>query len=369
MGMTAPLKLESLDARMATSAAAPTAAIPAEVAPRPTVIVLNKQELLGEALQRIPAYRALRYAFPGHRIVSLSQGPTAFVGPLAPIRPLFMDDSLPDCLTSGNPLTLRRLARTFGPLDVVIDLRSNLRLIGSWLAFYPVAPRYIANGAGLTMRKGTGGVLEMRAPSHAERYHRMVELVARRRLPFDPSLPEMAPAVEAAARVLPPGRRYFGLATGPQESSKVWPRDRLLPVAAHLRALGLTPVILLGRDESVERDWYAANLPDAIILDRTTASDDGDFLFWVLHAAAGRLEGCLANENGLGHLVASAGTPLITLAGPTNPARWRPLTRSWWPLCAQEFGGDKMTDIPVSAVEKAISALVGSRLVGAPRSL
>jgi ADP-heptose:LPS heptosyltransferase len=365
--MTAALKREVLDAQAAV-AAAPAAAVLPEITTQPTVIVLNKQELLGEALQRIPAYRALRYAFPGHRIVCLAQGPTAFTGPLARVRPLFMDDTIPRSLKSGNPIALRRLAQSFGPLDIVIDLRSNLRLVGSWFAFYPVARRYIANGAGLTTRKGTGGVMEMRPPSHAERYHRMVELVARRRLPFDPSLPEMPAAAEVAARLLPPGRRYFGFATGPQASFKAWPRDRLVPVVEHVRALGLTPVVFLGQDESVERDWYAANMPAAIILDLTTANGDGDFLFWILHAAASRLEGCLANENGLGHLVACAGIPLVTLAGPTNPVRWRPLTRSWWPVRAQEFGGDGMADIPVAGVERTISAMIGSRLAGAART-
>jgi ADP-heptose:LPS heptosyltransferase len=362
--MTAALKREMLDAQAVAAATPPAAAVSA-TAMQPTVIVLNKQELLGEALQRIPAYRALRHAFPGHRIVCLAQGPTVFTGPLARVRPLFMDETVPDALSSGNPATLRRLARSFGPLDVVIDLRSNLRLVGSWFAFYPVAPRYIANGPGLTTRKGTGGVMEMRAPSHAERYHRMAELVARRRLPFDPSLPVMPAAAKVVARLLPAGGRYFGFATGPRDSFKAWPRDRLAAVAGHVRALGLTPVVLLGRDESVERDWYAANVPAAIILDLTTADGDADFLFWIIHAAAGRLEGCLANENGLGHLVACAGMPLITLAGPTNPVRWRPLTRSWWPVRAQEFGGEGMSDIPVAAVERTISAMIGSRLAGA----
>jgi ADP-heptose:LPS heptosyltransferase len=363
--MTAALKRQELGTDAAV-AALPQDAAMAEAGARPTVIVLNKQELLGEALQRIPAYRALRLAFPEHRIVCLAQGPTAFADAFASVRGLFMDETVPASIRSGNPLVLRRLAQSFGRIDVVIDFRSNLRLVASWFAFYPVARRYIANGAGLTTRKGVRGFAEVRPQSHAERYHRMVEIVAGRRLPFDPGLPVLPEAEALARRLLPDGGRYFGFAGSPKGSFKSWPRERLVPVAAHVRQLGLTPVVLLGKDETSERDWYAANIPGAVIIDLADAGGDPNFLVWVLHAAAGRLAGCLANENGLGHLVASTGVPLVTLAGPTNPIRWRPLTRSWWPVRAQDFGSEKMADIPVAAVEEAVTAMIGSRERGAP---
>lgn len=358
MTMTAPLKRDMIGPDATPVAPAVGRAVAAE---RPTIIILNKQELLGEALQRVPAYRALRFAFPDHRIVCLAQGPSAFATSLAPIRHLFMDDTVPDSIKSGTPMELRRLARNFGPLDIVMDLRSNLRLIASWLAFYPAAPRYVANGSLLTTRKGVRGFAEVRPQSHAERYHRMAEIVAGRRLPFDPGLPVLPEADAIARRLLPDGARYFGFAGIPHTANKAWPRERLAPIAGHVRDLGLTPVVLLGKDESEERDWYAANLPGAIIISLADAGGDAGLLVWILHAAAGRLAGALSSENGLGHLVACTGVPLITLAGPTNPIRWRPLTRFWWPVRAQDFGGDKMADIPVDAVAATVTAMIRSR--------
>ena len=63
----------------------------------------------------------------------------------------------------------------------------------------------------------------------------------------------------------------------------------------------------------------------------------------------------VATEAGLGHLVATRGIPLVTLAGPTDPVVWRPVTPLWWLVRAQDFGSDRMEAIPVEAVTRALA--------------
>jgi ADP-heptose:LPS heptosyltransferase len=157
---------------------------------------------------------------------------------------------------------------------------------------------------------------------------------------------------------LPQGERYFGIAAGPMTSKKSWPRQGYIALAAQIRALGLRPVFLLGTDEVEQRGWFERNVPGAIVIDLQAARGDAMYLFWLLHACAGRLAGCVANESGLGHLVATRGIPLLTLAGPTNAPRWKPLTSAWWLLRAQDFGSNDVAAIPVEAVEEAIGAMV-----------
>lgn len=336
-------------------------------AERPTVVVINKQELLGEALQRVPAYRALRLAFPGHRIVALSRYDSQFAKGLAAVAPLFLDDCLTYQPIDGQPGRLRRLVRSFGPLDVVIDTRSNLRIVGSALALYFTAPRYVANGVGFFLRKGVRPGVETRGYSHAERYHRLAEIVAGRKLPFDGGLP-VQPREDAAAReILPDGRAYFGIATGPFGSVKTWPLEGYVKVAAALAAHGLKPVVLLGRDESDQRAWFEQNLPDAVIIDAQVARARDCDLLWLIHAAAGHLLACVANENGLGHLVAARGVPLLTLAGVTNARRWKPLTPVWRVIEAASFDASRrIAAIPPEAVAKAIVDMAAARNSIAP---
>ncbi|HXF90212.1 MAG TPA: glycosyltransferase family 9 protein [Xanthobacteraceae bacterium] len=329
---------------------------------RPTVLILNKQELLGEALQRVPAYRALRQAFPEHRIVSLSRYDSQFAKGLAAAAHLFLDDCLTYQPIDDSPARLRGLARSLGPLDVVLDTRSNLHLVGSALALYLAAPRYIANGVGFFLRKGVRLGIEKRPYSHAERYHRMAELAAGRSLPFDGELPVQPKEDAAARKILPDSAAYFGIATGPVGSVKTWPLEGYVKVAAVIQERGLRPVALLGRDEADQRPWFEQNLSDAVIVDAQVARAHDCDLLWLLHAAADRLVGCVANENGLGHLVAARGVPLLTLAGETNARRWKPLTPVWRVIDAADFDASrKISAIPPKAVAKAIAEMAASR--------
>jgi ADP-heptose:LPS heptosyltransferase len=326
---------------------------------RPTVIILEKGLLLGDALIRVPAYRALRAAFSDHRIVALLRNKSAFAdgGPLAPLGQLFFDEIYSGPDVNGSPATQLKLARSFGPLDVVVEFRSNLRSAISYLTYAGAARRYIANGAFYPLRRGVGYAYEVRPPSNARRYHRIAEIAAGRRLPFDFTLPALPAAEAHAAKLLPDSARYFGIAGGPVTQTKSWPRDGYIPVAARIRSLGFRPVILLGISEIEQRPWFEQNIPDALVIDPQTAGGDLSYLVWLLHSVAGRLSGCVANENGLGHLVATRGIPVLTLAGPTNPYRWKPITPLWWVLRAQEFGSRATGAIPAQAVADTVAQM------------
>ena len=58
-------------------------------------------------------------------------------------------------------------------------------------------------------------------------------------------------------------------------------------------------------------------------------------------------------------MIATADTPLVTLAGPTNALRWRPVTTRWRLLSAQDFGVRRagpgsLGAIPVDVIEAAV---------------
>jgi ADP-heptose:LPS heptosyltransferase len=73
-----------------------------------------------------------------------------------------------------------------------------------------------------------------------------------------------------------------------------------------------------------------------------------------------RLAAAVANDSGIGHLLGILGTPLVSLFGPTDPARWRPYTSAGVLIRAQDFGGEAMDAIPVDPVFAAVNQLIGS---------
>jgi ADP-heptose:LPS heptosyltransferase len=75
-------------------------------------------------------------------------------------------------------------------------------------------------------------------------------------------------------------------------------------------------------------------------------------------AIARRLAAAVANDSGIGHLLGIVGTPLVSLFGPTDPARWRPYTTTGLVIRAQQFGSDAMDAIPVEPVFAAVDKLI-----------
>ena len=75
-------------------------------------------------------------------------------------------------------------------------------------------------------------------------------------------------------------------------------------------------------------------------------------------AIARHLHVAVANDSGLGHMLAAAETPMVSLFGPTLPEKFAPSTPWLTILRAQDYGlRDHMDAIPLSAVSDAVDRM------------
>ena len=323
----------------------------------PAVAILMRNELLGDAITHVPAYRALRIAYPHHRIVALYKEQTAWAGALSAVRADFIDDIRTDLAIGDGVAATYRVLKEVENLDLVLDFRANLHTLWTLFAISRLSARYVANVSGFALRRGVPGGIVSRPETNAARYHRMVELAAGRALPFDGRLAIPGDARAQAQRLIQHGQRYLCLAVGSPQSTKAWPRDKWIGLANHVANLGLLPVFLIGVQEDGEREWIARDVPQAMIVDRVSA-ERPEQLPWLFAALGERAVGAVTVEGGIGHLLATAALPLLTIAGPTNPRRWRPVTPYHWIVWSQEFGSSKTADVPLEVVMARTQELV-----------
>lgn len=324
---------------------------------RPCAVVIQSYEALGDAIVHIAAYRALRAGLPpSARVINLVRRDSAFTGALAKVSPLFFDEVIIGAELINSPRALAAWLRECGG-DYVFEFRANGYALRSWLAAGMTGGRYIANVAGFVLRRRLRGLAEPRPRHNYLRYHRMAEIALGERLAFDASLP-VSPEADRAAALHLPGGMYVGIAPGPRDSNKHWPLERHAALARRLADMGVTPVYLLGPLEDEYREAVAAAAPMALILGPAEAGGDGGELPWLIHAAARRMAAVVAIEGGLGHLAATHDMPVVTLSGPTNSVRWKPVTSRWTNIRAQDFGGTAMAAIPAEAVAGAVAAIL-----------
>jgi ADP-heptose:LPS heptosyltransferase len=326
-------------------------------APSPIAVLVDR-EGLGDVMLKTPFLRALRRAFPEHEVWWIATHQTSMADEL---RALFASDVarvIPHAGLDGPPAVLMERLRALPRFARVFDSRTKVstvaltRLALKHRGFYCCLPGYVLCD---------GQAPGRRRPRHiAERMLSLVGCATGAAPRSEGRLEASAQAKAAALADLPDGARYVGLAPGSRQAEKNWPMARFCELAARLAAEGLTPVIFLGPMEGAVDEDLRARLPAAHVL-RADPDQSPSAALDHLIAQAQRLSLLIANDNGVGHLMGAAGTPVLSLFGPTDPRRWAPVAPRNQVLRSQDFGGDgDMAAIPTPAVAAAAVSMLAS---------
>lgn len=316
--------------------------------------VFSYQEIIGDGLYKVVFLRGLRHAFPAAEITWMTTRDTVFSGALAPIVAPFIDRVVPDCGVGTAPSGLLRRAPALGPFDLLLDTQALLwRTLSAWR----LPQRHFLSAA--LLRRGLGGAPI--GPHALDRLFALLETARGEAVPRDLS-PLILPAelTAAAARALPdPAPPRIAIAPGAGGAVKRWPIERFIALAQLQAARGRQPVFLLGPQEAAWRERLAAEVPGALFPEEHPAMRDAPIRGPLRAIAlAARCAAGVANDAGPGHMIAASGAPLLSLFGPTSPAKFRPVARRSAVVRAQEFGGATMADIPVEAAAAALEALL-----------
>jgi ADP-heptose:LPS heptosyltransferase len=263
---------------------------------RPAVLMVRALGL-GDFLTGVPAYRALRAAYPGHEIVLAA--PPQFA-PLAALT-----GAVDRVLPAGE---LQPVPWRGSPPAVAADLHGN----------GPASHDLVrAVGAPVTMMYASPADPGVSGPWWVEEEHevtRWCRLLGWWGIPADPralllSLPGPPAPVSDAAVIHP------GAASG----SRRWPAARFAAVARILAAWGLRVVISGNTSERTLAEQVARGAglgPESVLAGQTDLAG--------LAAVVAAASVVISNDTGVAHLAVAYGTPSVTLFGPVSPALWGP---------------------------------------------
>ena len=322
-------------------------------ADRPPIAVLVDREGLGDVMLKTPFLRALRRSFPDHEVWWIATHQSAMEELQDLLAPAVARVIVQAALDGPVGALLARL-RALPAFDLVFDSRTKVSTVAvtrlglKHRGFYCCLPGYM-----LCDGRPPGG---RSRPRHiGERMLSLVGCATGRTPDGSGRLEATQEAAALALQALPDGPRYVGIAPGSRAAEKNWPLAGFCEVARSLIDRGLTPVFFLGPMEPETAAEIQADAPGAIVLTgQGMAMADLDLLI----AQGQRLTLLLANDTRVGHLLGVAGAPVVSLFGPTDPARWRPATPLSHILRAVDFGGGGIASIPASAVFEAVMAMM-----------
>lgn len=266
---------------------------------------------LGDLLTGVPALRALRDAFPAHRLVLAAP---AALAPLAELSGAV--DDVVDTAPLAVPPAHKHLYGAYvqGRSVVRPDVAVNLHGRGpqSHRALLAARPgRMIGFAAPEVPWAGP----EWRAGEHE--VHRWCRLLSESGIPADPARLELPPPDATVPDTVAPGATVVH--PGAASPARRWPAERWAAVARAERHAGRRVVVT---GSAAER-----SLADAVA--RGAGIDAADVLagrtdlrsLAATVAGAGRV---LCGDTGVAHLATAFGVPSVVLFGPTPPGEWGP---------------------------------------------
>jgi ADP-heptose:LPS heptosyltransferase len=305
---------------------------------RPLVFALRALGL-GDFLVGVPAYRALRRAYPDHEIRLAT---TAGVAPLARFT---------DAIDSVSPARAPDdFAAPGRPIDVAVNLHG--RGPRSTTALRALKPRRL-----LSFDDNTPPRWDDDWPGYERA--RWCELLAAYGIAANPDDFRLRPP-----DVRSPAHDAVVVHPGAAFGSRRWPADRFAEVARALRRAGHDVVVTGARGElrlAIAVAEMAGLSPSAVFAGKTDVLG--------LAALIARAELVVSGDTGPAHLATAYKTPSVVLFGPTPPARWGPPDDSrhiaLWPTVKRSAAGDPHGDKP----DPALLAITAPNVVAASRRL
>lgn len=162
-----------------------------------------------------------------------------------------------------------------------------------------------------------------------------------------------------ADALLPDGEPIIALCPTAARPEKTWPIDKFIQLASELvndqHSFANTKFVLVGAEEDrLVLDQLASSLPEnkSIIL-------AGCHNLQYVAAVLSRCLVTVANDSGLAHLAAAAGSPTVTLFGPTRADLYKPSgTRVEVVEAPENLGYRSIADINVDAVVSGIHVVL-----------
>ncbi|MEO5756870.1 MAG: hypothetical protein ABIQ51_08455 [Mesorhizobium sp.] len=321
------------------------------------LIFYVRNDALGDGLLRIPALRAARTAFPHSHIVYGSIRKSSLTGVLRKHAAPLVDD-----FRTLVPLSaiLAEFA-TRGRQATVIDLRTRVpTLIATRLRLLGRGIHYEPNFAGHILSSRWSAGWAPRPEHNAWRYHRQIERLAGRHLPFDHRLDVPRAARDLARRIKGSDDRPLVLLGGNARGNKFMSEAQIAAIAANLIDTGYQVQYLVTPGNGPAPQALAAKESRLSMVGPELGLDIeafGDLLL----ALGEMAEAYVGMEGGLAHLMATVMTPAVIVNHGANIERWRPLSNTVEVVMAPRRGRfGNIADTPVEVILEATHRLLAT---------
>jgi len=157
-------------------------------------------------------------------------------------------------------------------------------------------------------------------------------------------------------KIFSENHNYVGIAPGAGEENKIWPLNNYIEIGKYLESKDYTIVFYLGPNEKDYEKILKQNFQNAIFLENEKSLDSFNNIE-IIMASTKFLKFAISNDSGVSHMLSTNYCPLIKLFGPKDSVKFTPKLKNLITVSSSELNSDKIEDISISRVLKAIEDL------------
>lgn len=326
-----------------------------------SVLIFSHGELIGDGMMKLPFINALANAFPGAEITWLAGSHTTIFGTaLAPlvegkIHTIIKHSKLANCLSD----VASRRWRKFLPrdsYDIIID--TEHKLIPTLMLktiphkqFISASMKWLCSDARPPLKKGESTY--KRPILLLNRLMDLLHASTQRDIApmFGVGVPEEI--IQLAKKLLPKGKNIL-LAPGAGERFKCWPFQNFIDLGNRLIADGFNVGYILGPAETEWQKELKTHVPKSFFPLQETSEKS----VYVTIALAKLADISVANDGGVGHILASSDNHLISMWGPTDPQKSTPNGKNVNVMFAGDYGAASMETLTVDLICNKIYEII-----------
>ena len=329
-----------------------------------SVLIFSHGELIGDGMMKLPFINALKIAFPDAEITWLSgRHHTIFASALAPlvqgkihhiVNHTKLGDSIGDVLFHRWKAVLPR-----GSYDIIIN--TDQHLLATLMLkriphgmFISASLKWLLSDRKVPL--GNGQIYYEKPVLLLDRLMNLLDAATQKKIEpiFLIDIPKNI--LSLAKKLLPKGKNIL-LAPGAGGRFKCWSLQNFIDLGNRLVANDINIGYILGPAETEWHAQLAAGVKTAFFpLQETTEKS-----VFVTIALARLADLTIANDGGVGHILASSDSPMISMWGPTDPYKSTPNGKGVHVMYARDFGEAKMETLTVDLIYTQALKMLESR--------
>ena len=320
-----------------------------------TALVYVGLDLVGDGLMKLPFVRAMRSAFPETKITWLAgKGPSAYNGILAPVVSNLLDEVIDNANIGSKFFELFSKPLNARQFDLLID--TQRRILTTLIVKRISHGIFISGSANFLFSSKSPGRGYQKPKSKIQQMFDLLEVATGNVPSISKALEIDKKYLDTALNFLPDGYKYVGFSPGAGGKHKCWPLENFIQLAQQLESNSLKTVFLLGPEEGDIYPTLKKELPNSIFPEQEDHKMENGPLYSI--AISKILSAAVSNDSGNMHMIAASDVPLLVLYGPTSPEKFSPFKREIQTICAEDFGGPEMKNIPVESVKQKLIELL-----------